>query len=133
MEEIKTNEKPYLAAETEETVKAGKKKTFAPGQHILFKRYSLSRYTDSFGVVRGGQLEIPEGYQIISIQNVIRTSMFGGTETYGVYIWLINYKKVSVEAVYNEPLRIYDYSEPGTVIETMVEEESPTLTFTPRP
>ncbi len=132
MSEIKINEKPLLSKITEEEAKKTEKKTFHPGQHVLFKRYSLARYTGSFGSVRSGQLEIPEGYQVLSIQNVVRTSIHDDVETYGVDVWLINSRRVVAEPIYNEPLDIYDYSEPGTVVETMVEEQSPMLVFKPK-
>lgn len=105
----------------------GPKKTFHPGEHLFFKRISLSKYTGAYRDIHGGQIEVPEGYQVLCVQNITGSSINGSVEGYGFDIWFINVKTVEASLVRNQALDIYDYSEPGTVVETLVEEPSPTL------
>lgn len=110
----------------EEQVKP-ENKTYAPYEHVIFKRYILNNaYVEE---IYGGQVIIPEGYEILEIESVTKKSGYG-SRTAGFDVWFINTKPVEAEAVYNQSFEYYDYSEPGKVIELELQEESPTLTKT---
>ena len=102
--------------------------TFEPYQHVYFTRYYLSEKVQPERIT-GGQIEIPEGYEILTIENWDE-SEYKSSQNGGYDIWFINNKTVEVEAVYNESKEQYDYSQPGIVCEPTVE-ESPTLKLTP--
>lgn len=93
---------------------------FEPGTHVIFIRYNYAGSAENF---TSGRVDIPEGYEIINIENYTERDGYG-SETGGVDIWYINTETVLVEPVYKNEIRIgysrngyYDYSLPGTVIE----------------
>ena len=118
----------------EETIK---EKEFHPGEHVIFRRTSLRM--PSYEILNkdfalGGKLEVPEGYQIMSFKTeTIETTEtnFRTFDNVCVDIWFINNKRVKVTPTFNCILGRYDYSAPGTIVETMVDEPAPKLTFTP--
>ncbi len=132
--ELKKKERAYLSSIDYRDAKVGKKKTFYPDQHVFFKRYYIEDYHQSYNYhldqILGGQIDVPEGYQVLSLQPIVGTTNHF-VETYGVDVWYINNKRVEVEPVNNEYLGRYDYSEPGTVVETMIEEMGPELKLKP--
>lgn len=95
-------------------------KEYEAGEHLIMIRYDL---LDELGYsnaesINSVSISIPEGYEILSIENFIGLgSKIGTGQTYGVDVWYINNEKVLVDPVYNEALKHYDYSQPGTVIE----------------
>ena len=100
---------------------------FEPYTHVFFAR----TYNDpDTSTITGGQVEIPEGYEILDIENWAQKAG-PGSRTPGYDVWFINTKTVEASLVYNEPLDIYDYSQPGTVIEMTNEEEDQTKPLTP--
>ena len=129
--EILAETKQAATMETTEVVEEQKKvekKTFAAGQHVFFKRYySNKKYSED---ILGGQIIIPEGYEILDIENF--TEKWGyGSQTGGFDVWFINNQEVEAEPIYNATFESYDYSEPGKVIAPAVTEEGPKLTLTP--
>ncbi len=128
---ILTETKQAATMETTQAVEEQKKvekKKFAAGQHVFFKRYySNGEYSEK---ILGGQIVIPEGYEILDIENF--TEKWGyGSQTGGFDVWFINNQEVEVSPVYNTNLEAYDYSEPGKVTAPAVTEEAPTLKLTP--
>lgn len=110
------------------------KKEFRPGEHVIFKRFVVNtcNHTEEADFTFGSKLEIPEGYQIVSFKTKTYSTWNDGGRLFDrmfVEIWCINNKRVLVTPVYNERLRKYDYSVPGTVVETMVEEPGPELSL----
>ncbi len=102
-------------------------KIYGPYEHVFFKRYYVGEiYTED---IIGGQIEIPEGYEILEIEQVTKKAGYG-SRTGGFDVWFINNQTVEVEAVYNQSFGYYDYSEPGTIIEQELIEEGPTLSKT---
>lgn len=102
-------------------------RVFEPYTHVFFVRTYNEPDTST---ITGGQVEIPEGYEILDIENWAERSGYG-SRTPGYDVWFINTKTVEASLVYNEPLDIYDYSQPGTVIEMTNEEDGPTKTLIP--
>ncbi len=101
------------------------KKIYLPYEHVFFKRYYSSKNVYAERVL-GGQVEIPEGYEILEIENF--NEKYGyGSQTGGFDIWFINKDTVEVTPVYNQILEIYDYSEPGSVVDMSLQEEGPGL------
>ena len=133
--EIKDKKEALLSRIECRSTEELKKKTFHPGTHVYFKRYYIANHVQDYFYrsynVLGGQVDVPEGYQVLSLQQVIGTSNDTNVKTHGVDVWFINVKRVEVEPVHNEYLGIYDYSEPGTVVETKVEEKGPELLLRP--
>ena len=128
-QDVHTNPKEIPKMEQIQETEKLPNKTFQPGEHVYFKRYysSKNHYAET---VNGGQVSVPEGYEILDIENF--TEKFGyGSQTGGFDIWFINTATVEAEPCYNEVYNSYDYSEPGKVIVPAVEEESPTLKLTP--
>ncbi len=110
------------------------RKILRPGEHIFSRRKLLTEHVLESEVKKfeyGNQVIVPEGYQVLSINTIDAP----GKDAYmsSIYrsvileIWYINVKRVELKPNYNFNMREYDYSEPGTVVETMVEEEAPTL------
>lgn len=95
-------------------------KTFEPGQHVIFMRYN---YTGIAADFKGGSVKVPEGYEIMDIENY--TNKIGASsQTRGADVWYVNTETVLVEPVYKDELQhggtergYYDYSSFGTVIE----------------
>ena len=114
-----------------EEAKTIRKKVFHPGEHIFFKRLCISdlinRSFYSPNRVSGGQIEVPEGYQLIAIKDYTFKDGYDDSITCGYDLWYMNTKEVEVTPVYNEVFNTYDFSEPGTVVETLVEEKGPEL------
>lgn len=105
------------------------KKVYPPYEHVFFKRYYSSKghYAEK---ILGGQVEIPEGYEILEIENF--NEKYGyGSQTGGFDVWFINNEPVEVSPIYNQILEIYDYSEPGSVVDMSLQEEGPSLKLTP--
>lgn len=94
-------------------------KEFEPGEHLFMLRYDL---LDELGYynpesINSLSISIPEGYEILSMENFIGLGgKIGTCQTYGVDIWFINNEKVLVSPFYNEEFKHYDYSQPGSVI-----------------
>jgi len=102
-------------------------RVYEPFEHVFFKRYYNGYNTVGLSEkVSGGQIEIPEGYEILEIEN-FNELIAHGSQTAGFDVWFINKKTVEVTAVYNEVFGYYDYSEPGKVLEQEITEEIPTL------
>ncbi len=119
--EISDFEKQYF----EQYVEIPEAKTFAPGEHVFFIRYSYTASSENF---TSGRVEVPEGYEILEIENYNEYVGYG-SQTSGVDIWYINNESVVVEPVYKNEIRndrsrmgYYDYANFGTVIE--LEQES---------
>ena len=102
------------------------KKVYQPYEHVYFQRFYNDTYTED---IYGGQIIIPEGYEILEIENVIKKAGYG-SRTAGFDVWFINTKTVEVEPVYNGAYGYYDYSQAGTVLEQELEEENPSLKLT---
>ena len=123
---------PKMATtEVVEEEKKVEKKTYKAGEHVFFKRYRMTTgsgyYAEEF---TGGQITIPEGYEILDIENYAEY-VGKGSQTGGFDVWFIKNKDVEVEPVYNAKIKAYDYSEPGTIVETMDEEKGPELKLIP--
>ena len=101
-------------------------KEFDVGEHVFMVRYS---YLESFNYSRSQNIDrlsitVPEGYEILSIENFSGQGYKLGTDqTYGTDVWYINNEKVLVQPIYNETFEHYDYSQPGVVIELTENEE----------
>lgn len=108
-------EQSYESAEELDT------KVFEPYTHVYFKRYDLLKH-DMFSNkifskdVISGQIEIPEGYEILEIENFDEL-INRGSQTRGFDVWFINNTTVEVNPTYNSFYEKYDYSEPGRVIQ----------------
>lgn len=90
-------------------VDANDKKIFAPYEHVFHIRYEVSSY------IVGNSISIPEGYEVLQINNLFEGNR--GVDTIGYDIWFTNKIEVEVEAVYNENLGKWDYSNFGIVVE----------------
>lgn len=122
MEEV-SNEEEVLVEEEQNF----ENKVFEPYTHVYYVRtYNPSEPS----TIKGGQVEIPEGYEILDIENWTQKHGYGSRNA-GYDIWFINNKTVEVSPVYNETIGTYDYSQPGTVIEMTNEEDGPTKTLIP--
>ena len=132
--EIKNKERAYLSEISHQEAEEGKKKKFRPGTHVFFKRYYFADCCQGYYFhvweVLGGQIDVPEGYQVLAIHPVTATEE-EHVESVGVDVWYINNKRVEVEPVHNVYFDNYDYSEPGKVVETMTEEMGPSLKLSP--
>ena len=114
-----------------EEVRVPANKVYAPYEHVFYLRYDCLTEKKYSEKVFGGQIVVPEGYEILEIENFNEYVGYG-SQTRGFDVWFINNKTVEAHAVYNEATKGYDYSEPGTVIEDeLVEETNPSLTLTP--
>ena len=102
-------------------------KVFEPYTHVYYVRINNEINTNS---VTGGQVEIPDGYEILDIEPWAER-VIDGSRTPGFDVWYINNKTVEATLVYNSTIRRYDYSKPGVVIELTNEEEGPTKTLIP--
>lgn len=102
-------------------------KVFEPGEHVFMIRYNLLDelgYSSAKGV-NSASICVPEGYEILDLENYISLgSKIGTSQTYGVDVWFINNESVEVTPVYNEAFDSYDYSQPGKVIEPVVSNEN---------
>ena len=114
--------------ETQEVEEVVETKIFEPYTHVYYVRVSNDN-VDTYRVT-GGQVEIPEGYEILDIEPWIE-KIAAGSRSPGYDVWYINNKTVEATLVYNAPIGVYDYSEPGVVIELTNEEEGPTKTLIP--
>lgn len=128
---VTDTKKPATMATTqvEEEQRKIEKKKFAAGKHVYFKRYynAENKYAED---IMGGQITIPEGYEILDIENF--TEKYGkGSQTGGFDVWFINNQEVEAEPIYNATYKTYDYSEPGRVTEVLEEEKGPELKLTP--
>ena len=126
-----TKQKPVVEQVAMQEVQVPANKVYEPYEHVFYLRYdnlTEEKYSEK---VYGGQIVIPEGYEILEIENFNEYIGYG-SQTRGFDVWFINNKKVEAKAVFNEATGAFDYSEPGTVIEEeLVEEESRSLTLTP--
>ena len=93
-------------------------KVFEPGKHVYKKRY-----TYSYGFSTDKRVNVPDGYEILFIENYI---VQGGTSSYteGFDVWFINTETVeatqsSRHIGYKNGKKnyVYDFYEPGVVIE----------------
>ena len=101
-------------------------KRYEPYDHFFFVRYNIVSGNNHYAEqISGGQIERPDGYEILDIENWNMTK-YKSSQTGGFDVWFVNYMPVEVEPVYNEATGTYDYSQPGKVIdleEELVEEE----------
>lgn len=119
----------------EKEVQADETKVFAPYTHVFFVRINNEINVVHTNVnhacnVKGGQVEIPEGYEILDIEPWTKKTGYG-SRTPGYDVWYINNKTVEAISVYNDLIDGYDYSAPGTVIELTNEESVKSKTLTP--
>ena len=99
--------------------------TYEPYEHVFYRRYN-NLTKDSYATeVFSGQIEIPEGYEILEINNYDE-KLGNGSQTGGFDVWFINNQPVEVTPVYNPSVGGYDYSQPGQVIVITSAEEAPT-------
>lgn len=94
-------------------------KIYEPYQHVFFYRYGTGQAEERIG----GVITIPEGYEILQINNYNEWTS-RGSETRGFDVWFINKEMVEVEAIYNEEEKHYEYCQPGKVINLEAEEEN---------
>ena len=87
----------------------GETKQFDVGKHMFYVRYA---HPDAYEDI-GGSIEIPDGYEVFDIENVINCHEV----TAAFDVWDQNTVPVEVTAVYNEEIEDYDYSRFGTPIE----------------
>lgn len=122
-------QKPAVEQVAVQEVQAPENRTFEPYEHVFYLRYDTLTKKEFSERVYGGQIVIPEGYEILEIENFNEYRGYG-SQTRGFDVWFINTKKVEVKPVYNEAIGAYDYSEAGTVIEEeLVEEDTKSLTL----
>lgn len=130
-EEVPSEETPVdeVTAETtsSEEVQADETKVFDPYTHVFFVRIN-NRISTSY--VKGRQVEIPEGYEILDIEPWTERVGYG-SRTPGYDVWFINNKTVEATPVFNDLIDGYDYSAPGTVIELTNEESVQSKKLTP--
>lgn len=113
---VEVDEKYYF----EQYYEVPEAKVFEPGEHVFFIRYNYSTAPER---VTSGRVDVPEGYEILEIENYTEHVGYG-SQSSGVDIWYINNETVVVEPVYkkNEIRRdssrygFYDYANFGTVI-----------------
>ncbi len=89
-------------------------------EHLFMVRYNLddAQYQGSIEDITGTSVPIPEGYEVVSIENFNSLGgKIGTTKTYGFDIWYTNVVPVEVAPVYNEIFQAYDFSHPGKVID----------------
>lgn len=99
-------------------------KIYEPYEHVFFYRY----YTGNAENVMGGVITVPDGYEILQINNY-NEYVSDGSESKGFDVWFTNNESVKVAAVYNERKEYYEYCQAGEVIITETElEDSMTLT-----
>lgn len=102
-------------------------KTYEAGEHVFMIRYNLLDelgYSSSKSIT-GASIPVPEGYEILDMENFIGLGSKVGTgQTYGVDVWYINNEVVEVSPVYNEAFKFYDYSQPGKVVEPTLGEDN---------
>ena len=92
-------------------------KRYEPYDHFFFVRYNIVSGNNHYAEqISGGQIERPDGYEILDIENWNMTK-YKSSQTGGFDVWFVNYMPVEVEPVYNEATGTYDYSQPGKVIE----------------
>ena len=87
----------------------GETKQFDVGKHMFYVRYA---HPDAYEDI-GGSIEIPDGYEVFDIENVINCHEV----TAAFDVWDQNTVPVEVIEVYNEEIEDYDYSRFGTPIE----------------
>lgn len=127
--EVQENIKEIIETDVhyfEQFYEAPEAKTFEPGEHVIFIRYNYVGTAENF---TSGRVDIPEGYEILNIENYTEKDGYG-SQTSGVDIWYINTETVLVEPVFKNEIRIdysrngyYDYSMPGQVIEKELDED----------
>ncbi len=104
------------AKEKQEQIEKPSDQEFEPYEHVFYRRYELSDSYMNTSSITNGQVEIPEGYEILEIENYIDTKGRGSV-TKGFDVWFTNTETVTAEATYNEITRQYEYSTPGKVVE----------------
>ncbi len=82
---------------------------YAPYEHVFFVRYY------NFWDLRGGTIEIPEGYELLDVKYYNEKVGYGSQSNYAD-VWLVNTEYVLVEPLYNDRTLTYDYSQPGSII-----------------
>ncbi len=99
-------------------------KIFEAGEHIIMLYCDYSKEFTNVSELNGFQFDIPDGYEILSIQKVDEDSRadLGGYE-----VILINNQTVAVNASVNSASDYIDYSQPGKVI-TQDNEKEYTIT-----
>lgn len=88
-------------------------------EHLFMVRYNLedAQYQGSTENLTGTSVPVPDGYEVVSIENFNSLGgKIGTTKTYGFDIWYTNVVPVEVAPVYNETFQAYDFSHPGKVI-----------------
>lgn len=111
------------AKEKQEQSEKPSNQEFEPYEHVFYRRYELLNPSkDDTSSITEGQVEIPEGYEILEIENYTDTKGRGSV-TRGFDVWFTNTETVTAEATYNEVTRQYEYSTPGKVVNS--KEETP--------
>ena len=102
-------------------------KFFEPGEHVFMIRYNFLDelvYPSAKGV-NSASISVPEGYEILDIENFTGLGKKVGTgQIYGVDVWYINNDYVEVAPVLNEAFGTYDYSQPGKVVGNVVQNQN---------
>jgi len=96
-------------------------KEYAPYEHYFFITYSPAYIQGkkignvTIDYTERGSISVPKGYCIVGVSGMSDGSKYTSTES--VLIWYTNTEPVIVKPVYNEDIKMYDYSEFGTPIE----------------
>lgn len=117
IEEIRT-----ALEQIEENTQENTTKIFEPYEHLLFVRVDTFIEKGIAEHISGGNINIPEGYKVIDIENYIVTERYS-SQTGGYDIWFTNEVPVEVKSIYNESLGKYDYSNFGTPIEEKIKKK----------
>lgn len=100
-----------------ENLKEKETRVFEPYTHMFFIRnYNLTNENaHSPSLVTGGSIDIPEGYEVFTIENYTETGI-KSAKTGGYDVWYVNTVPVEVEEIYNKSIGKYDYSNFGTPV-----------------
>ena len=99
------------------------KKILQPGEHMVFKRIiidvnSFKQKTHSFSL--GGEVELPQGYKIISFNTSTLSTAERINNSYdniALDVWFINTETVEVTPTFNEVTSRYEYCDLGRVLQ----------------
>ena len=101
--------------------------TFEPGTHIINYRdhieYNNSNYTSTHFANNDGYLEtnipVPDGYELVNVLTVIDKYGYGSKSDSLVYVF-VNNKPVEATGIYNSKKNIYEFYQPGVVVQEKV-------------
>ena len=99
------------------------RKILSAGEHMVFKRIiidinSFKEKTHSFSL--GGEVNLPEGYQIVSFHTSTLSTVERINNSYdniALDVWFINTEVVEVIPTFNEVTCRYEYCDPGRVLQ----------------